>query len=741
VVLVVLLFGAFPGVVLGTNSFFFRDFGTLGYPFIHYHRECFWRGELPLWNPLSNCGAPFLAQWNSLAVYPLSLVYLIFPLPWSLNCFCLGHLFLAGLGMYLLARAWVGNVFAAAVAGVAFAFSGLTLASHIYPNYLVALGWMPWVVWLTERAWREGGRMMLLAAGAGAMQMLSGAPELILQTWLVALVLWAGHWVWSRGARLAGFGRLAVVVLLVAGLSAVQLLPFFDLLLHSQRGPGFADQFWTMPGWGWANLLVPLFHCFRTPQGVFFQSGQVFLGSYYLGIGVLALALLALVQVRRRRVWALGALAALSLVLALGENGPLYAWLRRVFPWLGVVRFPIKFVYLAGFVVPVLAAYAVKRLSSTAPGEHRQARASVVRVWVALLALMGGLVWFAQRYPFASDQWPATWQSAVTRALFLTAILGAAVALSVWSGGVRQGLARGGLLVLAWLDVQTHVPHLAPVIANAAYATGVVELKPKPRAGEWRVMISPRAEQLLRTRTLPDFQQDFLGSRLALWSNLNMLEGVPKVNGAATLQLREEAELEAGLYASVSNDFPRLMDFLGVSHVSSPANPVEWVARAGCLPLVTIGQKPLFADRTETLRALFSPSFRPDQVVYLPVEAGASVRATNDAAAKIVSLEFAAQRIEIQAQGPVPTMLVVAQSFYHPWRAYVDEAPVELWRANHAFQALVMPAGRHRVRLAYEDRLLCLGAWISGSTLILILIPVCLRRLRQTRVSLWQPGL
>ena len=77
------LFAAFPKVLLGWHSFFFRDYGVLGYPFVFYHHQSFWRGELPLWNPLSNCGAPFLAQWGTMTLYPFSLIYLIFPLPWS----------------------------------------------------------------------------------------------------------------------------------------------------------------------------------------------------------------------------------------------------------------------------------------------------------------------------------------------------------------------------------------------------------------------------------------------------------------------------------------------------------------------------------------------------------------------------------------------------------------------------------------------------------------------------------
>ena len=44
----------------------------------------------------------------------LSLIYLLLPLPWSLNVFCLAHLFFAGSGMYALAHRWTGSRFGAA---------------------------------------------------------------------------------------------------------------------------------------------------------------------------------------------------------------------------------------------------------------------------------------------------------------------------------------------------------------------------------------------------------------------------------------------------------------------------------------------------------------------------------------------------------------------------------------------------------------------------------------------------
>src|SRR6266508_1791765 len=109
VLLAVLIGAAFPDVLFGRSTFFFRDFGFFGYPLAHHHRVSFWNGEIPLWNPLNNCGLPFLAQWNTLVLYPGSLVYLLFPLTWSLAVFCLSHQWLAGMGMYCLARRWTGN--------------------------------------------------------------------------------------------------------------------------------------------------------------------------------------------------------------------------------------------------------------------------------------------------------------------------------------------------------------------------------------------------------------------------------------------------------------------------------------------------------------------------------------------------------------------------------------------------------------------------------------------------------
>ena len=318
--LALLILVQFWEIALGSKNFFYRDYGVLAYPVLHYEHVSFWRGELPLWNPFSNCGAPFLAQWGTMVLYPFSLLYLLLPLPWSAGLFSLAHLFLAGLGMYFLAQKWTKNNFAASVAGLTFVFNGVTLSCLTWPNYMVALGWMPWVVVLAERAWRTGGaRKIILAGVVSAFQILAGVPEIVLLTWLFLGCLFLADLVREKNQRAMLLRRIGLIVLIAAGLTAAQLLPFLDLLQHSQRDRNFATGKWALAPWGWANFFVPLFHCFMTPEGTFFQVGQEFFSSTYLGITPLIFAVFAAAKIRETKIRLMTALVLVSIILALGS--------------------------------------------------------------------------------------------------------------------------------------------------------------------------------------------------------------------------------------------------------------------------------------------------------------------------------------------------------------------------------------------------------------------------------------
>ncbi|MBI4324423.1 MAG: hypothetical protein HY674_04095 [Chloroflexi bacterium] len=723
-ILLGLVLVTFSDVILGSRTFVYRDFGLFAYPLAHYHRESFWSGEIPLWNPLNNCGVPFLAQWNTMTLYPLSLIYLLFPLAWSLAVFSLGHLVLAGTGMYFLSYRWFEHRFAACLAGLAFACNGLSLNCLLWPNNIAALGWMPWVVWLVERAWREGGRSVILAALAGGMQMLTGAPEIILFTWVLAVLLWVWAWRQEWPSRRQFFWRFLAVAMLVAGLAAAQLWPFLDLLAHSQRPRDASTSFWSMPGWGWANLIVPLFYSYPLSNDVFFQYDQLWTSSYYVSIGVLALAVLAVARRPEKRIGWLVLAALLGLVLALGENGFLYGWVRKAVPVLGFIRFPIKFVVLVVFALPLLAAGAMRRLADSSATTWKTEFHISLSLWSSLVALAGFLIWFAREYPQYEapyDHWDATWRNGLVRLLFLSLIVGVALAVPKVSRSRAKWLLQLAMLLLIWIDVLTSAPRQPPTVARSVYEPGLKYISPPPAHGVSRAMMSREAFLKLYEPTSLDAYTNYLCNRLALNCNLNLLDNIPKVDGFYSLNLRETDDIRSFLYAKTAMDLPHLVDFLNVSHLTTPGKYLDWLKRDTFLPLITAGQKPIFADAITTLRGLTSSNFDARQFVYLPTEIRSVVTVTNLTVARILTPRAAAHRLEFEVDADDPGLVVIAQSFYHPWRAHVDGKAVPLWRANYAFQALEVGSGVKKVSLIYEDRNFLWGAMISGVALALCL--------------------
>ena len=712
-----LTFVLYPDVLLGTRTFVFRDFGLYSYPVAHHVRESLWRGEIPLWNPLNNCGIPFLAQWSTMALYPPFLFCLLFPLSWSLGVFCLLHLVWGGVGMYLLAHRWTNHRLAAAAAGLVFAFSGLLASCLLWPFYMAAVSWGPFVWLAGARAWRTGGRALIPAALVGALQMLAGIPEIILVTWLLLGALLALDVLEGNTPPARAFGRFALLVLLVTALAAAQLFPFLDFLWHSHRDAGFSQGEWSMPATGWVNFLAPLFQCWKSATGVFMQHGQNVVSSYYQGIGIFVLAVAAAWLVRSRRAWLLAIATVLGVCLAMGSNAPFYAGLREVFPPLGLMRYPVKFVFVTFFTIPLLGALAIQALDAPETLRRRAWRLPIVLASFTV-ALILAFVLVVGRRAQANADLSAMLQNAAARAVFLPLVLAALWGAFRATTARRQDLFAAFFLLLVWGDLVTHTPLQNPTASRELFDSRLQplqDLRPAPLPGVARAALTPVALLQFNQRLLPSAFDTYLLERFGLHDDTNLIEGLAKVDGFYSLHLREEREIfRHCLFASSNTVNAPLADFLGVSQVLYPTNEFfAWRSRTNFLPLVTAGQRIVFADKHATLAGLARADFDPRTTVFLPAELAGRISATNAIPGRVTMRNFSAHEITFEVTAAHPTLVVVAQSFYHPWRAYVNGASVELWRANHAYQALPVPAETAQVKLVYEDRAFALGKWLS----------------------------
>ncbi len=325
-------------------------------------QRAFAAGTFPLWNDLSLHGYPFFGAGQPAVLYPLNLLWILFPVGAAAGWIAALKLWIAGLGMWAFLRRGLGLGAPAALLGaIGWTFCGPVVVWLGWPqtNVLVLL---PWVCWATA-AWCADGRRGALPALAAltAVAAFGGHVETLFNAGVTAGI-WALALLVGRPAR-AALGRGAALVGaagLGLALAAVQLVPFATQLLRSaawaERGTGlqFAAFFPAAYLWTW---LIPNF--FGTPlahlgTGTFNYNEQ----TVYIGILPLIGAALALVgaargRVARRPVAAWAAVAALAGVLA---YGPWLGALLRGLPLLA--RMPaIRWIAPGAFALLVLAAF------------------------------------------------------------------------------------------------------------------------------------------------------------------------------------------------------------------------------------------------------------------------------------------------------------------------------------------------------------------------------------------------
>ena len=335
---------ALPGIERPHNPLL-ADLVLENYPWQRFIVESVRAGNLPLWDPFLFAGHPFFANGQHSALYPLSLVFHLFPLPRAYGIFIALQLGLAGIWMYLLGRTLGARRLGAFLAGITFQFSGFLVVSVVHPMIVAAASWLPLLLALTEltiqrRSFLKQGQSMLpwaiLGAVALGLQLLAGHAEITYFTLLVlaAFAAWRlcytalttprAQW---RAEVLSPAAGLLLMVALGLGLGAVQYIPLYEVVRTSFRqGAVTLEQVlsWAYPKRRILTFLVPnffgnpthttlrdlftgqLLHATVNAQGEHIGAFDWGIKNYveggaYLGLLPLLLALLAVFKSARRR--------------------------------------------------------------------------------------------------------------------------------------------------------------------------------------------------------------------------------------------------------------------------------------------------------------------------------------------------------------------------------------------------------------------------------------------------------
>ncbi|MBI5365020.1 MAG: YfhO family protein [Planctomycetes bacterium] len=161
-----------------------------------------------------------------------------------------------------------------------------------------------------------------------------------------------------------------------------------------------------------------------------------------------------------------------------------------------------------------------------------------------------------------------------------------------------------------------------------------------------------------------------------------------------------------------------------------------WKYEQGAGPFTFATSAHFVRDGAESLANTHAVGFDPRREVVLFADAahpaGAWPVPPNDETspeAQIHVAERTSTRTRLEVRSATHGWLVAAETHYPGWTARVNGVERPLLRANHAFQAVELPAGSSEVELAYEPASFRNGLWISATSLLALLAGfVVLRR-------------
>ncbi len=468
-------------------------------------------------------------------------------------------------------------------------------------------------------------------------------------------------------------------------------------------------------------------------------------------------------------------LSLLSLLLAMGKNLPLYPLVFRWVPGFGFFQAPARFLYLYTLGIATLAGLGADLMVPS----RRLERLSGYGV-VASLAIL--LATVAVRFlPFPPVK--LTFVSALARFAVLLTIASLLLLyrgkVEFWSRktGAMRKLHRLGvspllvlwqILVIAFIaaDLIIFGHALNPTTEPRLYelnTTSGAFLKGEGR--DYRIFTFSGSDYDLKFKKYLLFD-DFgpgdvdwlMGLRETFIPNLAVGEGLFSANNFDPLLVghyeRLVQEVDKGLPRQIDQDLGRTIDkdHLPVALRLLSLMNVKYILDYGEIPglnlifadgvriyrnddalpkAYVVFQAQAISDDEELLAELSSQTFDPRRTVLLrPARSQESISyppIPYPLSLVPLSPEHSPNAVKIEVVLDRDGYLVLSDTYYPGWRAYVDGEEKEILRANYAFRAVPLESGQHTVLFKYDPLSFKAGLAISlttwGAVILGLLIP------------------
>lgn len=688
-------------------------------PWAKFAKESLKSGQIPLWNPYQGNGTPHIANMQSAFFYPLNWLVFLFSFKTGLLLLYFLKLFFIGFFMYLYFRQIKFHHYASIIGSVAFMFCQYDVAWLYWPIVNVMF-FLPLSFFLIEKILTSRKSLYIwLYAISIAVALFGGHPETFVHISFASFLYFLfrlqtlpalGK---SKIKLIFDFAKAHVFGVLLAG---VQIIPFYEYLTNSSafHARTFAENPYFLP-FSLAPLNFvpdlfgnPAYHNYFLKISNYNESN-----GGYVGLTMLFFAILSLIWLHRKKIiWFFGILAIFS--LAIVYKAP---FIYKIFTSLPILNKMAnhRMLFLLAFSLTVLGTYF---LSEIFTGMITFSKKRLIPYWTAYILAVALLCALSVRFLYPSlDDIEKHWGYIGNIALFTGADLLILLALLFLK---NSKYLFAGILILVFLETGAHGLFYQPAI-KAKY-------------------FFPESEAINFLKTNIGPQRVTSVSNTAYFSpNVATYFGLSDIkNYDAMLVGDYKKELDAhstnnATFQYVKNIDKEYLDLSGVKYIIAKSeNEIKGKlslneADLGSYPAVFLGNKfAIFENKDVLPRAFLTDPSR----VQTDLLAKQDILSDENNSAQIK--KYTANEIAIETSSPNISALILTDTYYPGWKAYVDGSETSIKETSSSFRAVDLTPGKHDVIFRYRPRSFSGGLFIS--LLSLLIIGINIFRYRPTKI-------
>ncbi|MDO8658793.1 MAG: YfhO family protein, partial [Candidatus Levybacteria bacterium] len=656
--------------------------------------------QLPLWNPYNFSGTPLLANFQSASLYPLNILFFMFPFVASWNLMVFMGPLLSGVFLFLYLNSLKVNKWASVLGSLVFSFSGFSISWLEWGTITHTAVWLPLILLSIDKIFinlQESSKLWyFIFIFSLVSSFFAGHLQIFFYLFIFLWAYFLARWIqFGRNKKILFLFIILNSLFII--LSSIQWIPTMQLISLSARNidvESFGNPGWFVPWQHFVQFIAPDY--FGNPTtlnywGVWNYGELV----GYVGIIPLILAIFAMFLRKDKKTLFFGTVLFLSLIFSFPTFFAKVPYLLKI-PFLETSQ-PTRLIFIIDLTLAILSALGFDFLLKT----KRKIFIIYPLIFVGIV-LIGAWIFIPKEH-----------MSVVKSNLFLPTLL----------------------IVLSWvLFVSLVIFQKKRLIAMIVGVTIVTVVSFDLLRFGWKFTPFTQKSYLFpSTKTLAFLQKNIGVFRIMstdpriLPPNFSSIYRIQSVDGYDPLYLLRYAELIAASERAKPDINPpfgfnriitphnfesKIVDLLGVKYIlglsdlkSSKLRKVFQEGETRIYENLDVFPRAYFVPEVKmidnkyaSINLMFDKNFNAGKTAIVEnVRGEESVPSLGWEIGKANVVSYSENKVIISTDNNGDGFLVLTDSFYPTWRAKIDSKETIIYRTNYNFRGIVVTSGKHEI--------------------------------------------